>query len=94
MVCDFKIRNENHKRSDLEKINKVNDFIGKRITNRSSNLSFKKMNDDFLKTQNFKHLSSKFRLPDIEKIGYIHQLNLDCLLRRLIYLLSIEDLLN
>ena len=66
MVCDFKIRNENHKRSDLEKINKVNDFIGKRITNRSSNLSFKKMNDDFLKPQNFKHFTSKFRLPDIE----------------------------
>ena len=47
MVCDFKIRNENHKRSDLEKINKVNDFIGKRITNRSSNLSFKLINNDY-----------------------------------------------
>lgn len=70
MVCNFRKRLENHKKSDQDKINKINCFIGKRISTKSSCMSYKKMDEEFSnKTQFYKQFSRKFRLPDIEKQG-------------------------
>jgi hypothetical protein len=66
------IRNRTNKLKNNENsnINKMNSFLGSRIFNKSSYLSFKKMDEDFSKTQYYKNFSRKFHLPDISKKGY------------------------
>ena len=69
MLSNFRIRNENHKNTDLDQINKMNSFISNRIISKSSCMSIKKLDQEFSKTLQYKNYSKKFELPDITRKG-------------------------